>query len=117
MYQQSARGARTAEQNLCELAARVIDVPLNEALREIQGVAGGEAGDSNVPAHLRIHDLSADRARACGCATAKASSRFICSAVPTHGRGRMVDVDIRDVIRESALAGCAVDNGLRLARL
>ncbi len=80
MDQQSARCARTAEQNLCELAARVIDVPLNDALREIQGMAGGEAGDANVPAHLRIHDLSADPARACGCATAKALSRFICSA-------------------------------------
>src|SRR5438874_8476379 len=80
MHQQSARGARTSEQNLCELAARVIDVPLNDALREIQSVAGGEAGDANVPANLRIHELSADRTRACSCAIAKAVSRFICSA-------------------------------------
>ena len=56
MHRQTARTARTAEQNLCELATRVIDVPLDDALREIQRMAGGEAGDANVPAHLRIHD-------------------------------------------------------------
>ena len=80
MHQQTARGARTAEQNLCELAARVIDVPLNDALRKIQSMAGGKAGDAHVPADLRIHDLSADRARACSCAIAKAVCRFISSA-------------------------------------
>ena len=56
MHQHSARGARTAEQNLCELAARIIDVPLNNPLREIQSMAGGETGDTNVPAHFRIHE-------------------------------------------------------------
>ncbi len=36
-------------------------------------------------------------------------------AIPTHSRGRIVDVDTGDVIRQSGTMGCAVDGRLRLA--
>jgi hypothetical protein len=36
-------------------------------------------------------------------------------ARPTHGRGRIVDVDVGDVIRQSGTTGGAVDGRLRLA--